>query len=164
MIIYLNLPEWPHTTFSGSSFQGMTTRCEKKFLRGSRFDLSLYIFKVCLLRRVSPLAKKVTSGIRSKPCMILCVSSRSPLFRLSSNVVRLHSFNLCSYGNFLNEVIILVARCWTCSSAFISFFKYGAHHPMLVCSTPDVVLITVARHELSGIASQFAMQNLRFAM
>ena len=89
--------------------------------------IDIYIFRVCPLRRVSPLAKKVTSGIRSKPCMILCVSSRSPLFRLSSYVVRLHSFNLYSYGNFLNEVIILVARCWTCSSVFISFFKYGAH-------------------------------------
>ena len=40
------------TTFSGSAYQGMTTRCEKKFLRGSRFDLSLYIFEVCPLRRV----------------------------------------------------------------------------------------------------------------
>ena len=51
-------------------------------VHGSRFDLSLYIFKVklCPLRRVSPLAKKVTSGIRPKPCMILCVSSRSPSF------------------------------------------------------------------------------------
>ena len=29
------------TTFPGSAFQGMTTRCEKKFLRGSRFNLSL---------------------------------------------------------------------------------------------------------------------------
>ena len=25
-------------------------------------------------------------------------------------------------------------------------------------------LLTITRHELSGIASQFAMQNLRFAM
>ena len=51
------------TTFSGSAFQGMTTRCEKKFLRGSHLDLSLYIFKLCPLRRVSPLVKKVSSRI-----------------------------------------------------------------------------------------------------
>ena len=79
------------------------------------------------LRRVSALAKTVSSRILSRPCIILCVSGRSPLFRLSSNVVSLNSFNLCSYGNFLNGVTILVARCWICSSALISLFKYEAH-------------------------------------
>ena len=75
-------------------------------LRGSRLHLSLNSFILCPLRRISALAKKVYSGILSKPCIILCVSSRSPLFRLSSNGVSLHSFNLCSYGKFLNKMII----------------------------------------------------------
>ena len=89
--------------FSGSAFQGMTTRCEKKFLRGSHLDLSLYIFKLCPLRRVSPLVKKVSSHILSNPCIILCISSRSPLFRLSSNVVSLHSDHMATFSMKLSS-------------------------------------------------------------
>ena len=89
--------------FSGSAFQGMTTRCEKKFLRGSHLDLSLYIFKLCPLRRVSPLVKKVSSHILSNPCISLCISSRSPLFRLSSNVVSLHSDHMATFSMKLSS-------------------------------------------------------------
>ena len=115
------------TTFSGSAFHGMTTRCEKTFLRGSRLDLSLSSFMLCLFVEYQLLQRRYLLGFSSKPCIILCVSSGSPHFRLSSNVVSLHSFNLCSCGNFLNGVTILVQRCWICSSALISFFKYEAH-------------------------------------
>ena len=38
--------------FLQTTFSGMTIRCEKKFMCGSHLDLSFYIFKVCLLRRV----------------------------------------------------------------------------------------------------------------
>ena len=73
---------------------------------------------MCPLRRVSRLAKKVTSGIRSKPCMILCVSSRSPLSRLSSNIVRLHSglqplliWQLSEWSYYLGSTMLYLLKC-----------------------------------------------------
>ena len=125
----------------------MTTHCEKKFLHGSRLDLSSNSFILyILLRVVSALRKNVSSAILSKPCIILCVSSRSPLFRLASNVVSLHSFYLWSYGNSLNGVIILVARCWTCSRALISLFKYAYGDPVCMRGmTVSVSLLLMVR-------------------
>ena len=121
------------TTSSGRLFHRSTTRLLKNFLYFSVLVLFLKIFRWWPLSTPSSLPttslliwKKYPGSTLSKPWMILNVSIMSPLFLLSSRVVRPSLSNLSSYGRCLNAGTSFVALLCTCSNTFISLTRVGA--------------------------------------
>ena len=102
--VYLSLPEWPHsrlhpppphlsysilncplvlllTIFSGSAVRGKTIRCEKKFLRGSRIDLSLNGFILCPFVEYQLWQRRYLLGFSPNRVLSCAFPPLSPLFQ-----------------------------------------------------------------------------------
>ena len=89
-------------------------------------SLGLYIFiEFPLVLVLSLNLKNLWQSVFSFPVIILHASTKSPLLRLSSKVVKLKALSLSLYSKFLNSGTSLVARCWIFSKHSMSFFRYG---------------------------------------
>ena len=68
------------TTFSSSAFHGMTTHCEKQFLRGSRLDLSLSSFLLCPFVEYQPVQRRYLLGFSPNRALSCVFPAGRPSF------------------------------------------------------------------------------------
>ena len=114
------------TTSGGKLFQGMITRCEKKFLLVSVLgSFPLQSFMSWLLvhcKLFVPVVLRIGALSRSVSLFrILYTVIISPRVRLSLSLKRFSFWSRSSYSKFYNPATILVARRWTFSISIISF-------------------------------------------